>query len=79
MPDERSTHRIARAMGTSVTELRSVDIFATSFDPHLAGMEEPSRLPTSEQRRGLASIVFTHDKPQRIADAKADVHAAVRQ
>jgi glycosyltransferase involved in cell wall biosynthesis len=50
-----------------VTELRSVAIFASSFAPHLGGVEEASRYLAAEQRRcGLDSIVITHRYPKTL-------------
>jgi glycogen synthase len=50
-----------------VTELRSVAIFASSFAPHLGGVEELSRRLAAEQRRrGLDSIVITNRYPKTL-------------
>lgn len=50
-----------------VTELRSVAIFASSFAPHLGGVEELSRRLAIEQRaRGLDSIVITNRYPKTL-------------
>jgi glycogen(starch) synthase len=50
-----------------VTELRSVAIFASSFAPHLGGVEELSRRLAAEQRRrGLDSIVITNRFPKSL-------------
>jgi glycogen synthase len=59
--------RAARAMGGGVTELRSVAIFASSFAPHVGGVEELSRRLAAEQRRrGLDSIVITNRYPKTL-------------
>jgi glycosyltransferase involved in cell wall biosynthesis len=50
-----------------MTELRSVAIFASSFAPHLGGVEELSRRLAAEQRRrGLDSIVITNRYPKTL-------------
>jgi glycogen synthase len=50
-----------------VTELKSVAIFASSFAPHLGGVEELSRRLAAEQRRrGLDSIVITNRYPKTL-------------
>jgi glycogen(starch) synthase len=50
-----------------VTGLRSVAIFASSFAPHLGGVEELSRRLAAEQRRrGLDSIVITNRYPKAL-------------
>jgi glycogen synthase len=68
MRDENSADRLAPAMGGGVTELRSVAILASSFAPHLGGVEEASRRLAAEQRRrGLDSIVITHRHPKTLA------------
>lgn len=50
-----------------MTEVRSVAIFASSFAPHLGGVEELSRRLAAEQRRrGLDSIVITNRYPKTL-------------
>jgi glycogen(starch) synthase len=54
-------------MGGGVTELRSVAIFASSFAPHLGGVEEVSRRLAAEQRRrGVDSVVITNRYPKTL-------------
>jgi glycogen(starch) synthase len=50
-----------------MSALRSVAIFASSFAPHLGGVEELSRRLAAEQRRrGLDSIVITNRYPKTL-------------